>query len=1097
MCRHTWYPFLAVGAAVALAMNCLVAPASASASPRETAVSSVSDVEATPGSLAAATLPRDAAPQPPTTMPKVPTPAELIGAAVPGHVSSVSTSMSSPSAAPAPAVDRTAAHGPRVASPPVEEQKHVDLPSPEQGVVPLVADTSTDAHPATRRLSTQKTAAPVKPDGRMAVADAPMVVTAEGSSQTVMESSQANTVPTIADAVSASPGDGEVNVGTTPTLTASASGIDAYKAPQYRFLICSPGKVNQITFTCGSSEAGIDSGWLGSASWKVPDGLLAADTTYNWTVSVNDVGRTSSYTSSSVAYGMATGSQLQTPQSGNFGTQLTAPANGSTTISLTPTLSGHATTATSEPYQYEFKVYTCRSSTSCANGTQVADSGWLSDGTYTVPDNVLYRSANYVWSIDIRDNPYIATFSYQHWSFGEIVPLPTGTHYGSSSITTAVAGVDLGDRHFSATATDANASSPGGNLSLTRTYSSSDPRASSFGTGWSSVLDMSMSESSVGQTVRTGDGHEVAFGLNPDGSYSVDSRNAGMALKGSGGDFTLTDAGGNSYSFNSGSLTSMTNAQGLTTDVKRSSGQVFALTDRTSGRSIGFVWNGAQIATAYTSATPLTGPAAAAPTVVAPAAAWNYSYSGTTLTGVCRSGTHGGCRSYTYTSDSTPLLDAMEDSAGRTQTRISYDDGTATGITGASGTTTFSATPGAMGDTVIVTAQSGAVETYTTNLFGEPVGLRSRLGAATNWTYDIAGRMTSMRSDSTSLTADYDSDGHLIRHSDPLGTQRYTYVASGDGAGKLATSSARGDYDVATVAQTYRYDSAGRVTAIIDDPNGAAPRTKGYVYTTGADAAVGGGTVPAGLVSSTTDAAGSIEKFGYDRYGQLATEVDVRGLSRAFAYDALGELTSTTLTMPHGAGAYQGTTYVYGSDGRLASSTGSTSVDVLSGATRRVTHLYEYDDDGDVLSTSDSTASQDALTTRYTYDAFGRELTATEPSGDKVHMLTYDSSGNVSTDTDARGTTTRYAYDEAGDRLKTTVDYRTPTGGGTTTRTLETDTYAPSGQLATRTDASGQTYAYRFLTDDLVSSITAKDAPAGNGTHEDLTVASYAYDEYG
>ncbi|MFT2752731.1 RHS repeat-associated core domain-containing protein [Clavibacter sp. Sh2088] len=945
-------------------------------------------------------------------------------------------------------------------------------------------------------MSTQKMAAPEKRDGRMAIADAPMVVNAEGSSKTVMESAQANMVPTNSEAVPASPGDGAVNVGTTPVLTASASGIDDFKKPQYRFLICPAYKINQYGFACTSGTA-VDSGWTDASSWQVPDGQLAPDTTYTWTVGVKEESNPFFFSSGSVAYSMATGAALQDPGKGSAWSQLSSPANGSTTTSLTPALSGHTTMAGADPYQYDFQVFTCLSATSCQKGLQVADSGWLTDGNYTIPDGVLYRSANYVWSLNVRDNPYVYQVGNQNWSFGEIVPLPTGTYYGSSSIATAVAGVDLGDRHYSTTSTDANASSAGGNLALSRTYSSTNPNASSFGVGWSSVLDMLISDNSIGETVRMGDGHEVAFGLNPDGSYSVDSRNAGMALTGSNGNFVLTDAGGNSYSFTSNTLTSMTNGQGLITDVLRSSGQVFALTDRTSGRSIGFVWSGSQIATAYTSATPITAPPAAVPPITSPAASWTYTYSGTTLTKVCRSGTHGGCHSFGYTADSTPLLRAMGDSAGNPQTQISYTDGATTGITDASGTTKFSASPGERGDTIVVTKQSGAVETYTTNIFGEPVGLRTRLGAATNWTYDIAGRMTAMNSDSTFLAAVYDVAGHLIQHSDSLGTQKYTYVKSGDGAGKLATASVRGDYSIDTVAQSYQYDSAGRVVAILNGPGGATQRSTTYAYTSGAESAVGGGSVPAGLVSSTTNAAGTTESFEYDKYGQLAMEVDVRGLTRAFAYDSLGDLTRTTLAMPHGSGAYQGTAYSYGSDGRLASSTGSSSIDSISGAKRQVTRLYTYDDNGNVLSSTDSAASNDARTHNYTYDTFGRRLTESEPSGDKLHAFTYDASGNLSTDTDARGSTTRYTYDEAGNRLTSAVDYRTPNSGGTNSRTLETDTYAPSGQLATRTDASGQTYVYTYRTDALVATITAKGVPAGDGTHEDLSVAAYAYDAYG
>jgi RHS repeat-associated protein len=940
-------------------------------------------------------------------------------------------------------------------------------------------------------------AAAVKPDGRMAIADVPMVVEADGSTQTVMQSVQANMVPAKADAVPKTPGDGSLNVGTTPTLTASSSGTDQFDAPVYRFLVCQAYDVNFVFgVSCGKTTIA-DSGWISAKSWKVPSGKMAANHTYSWTVSVKDAGDTPLLVSGTVAKVMSAGATRQSPDSGDFMTELIGPSNGSTTTSLTPKLTGHATMAMTQDYQYNFKVFTCASAASCADGTQVADSGWLSAGSYTIPAKVLRRGVNYVWSMDIRNNPYVSESGRQHWAFGEIVPLPTGTNYGSSSATTAINGVDLGDRHYSTAETDASVTAPGGNLALVRTYSSSNPTATAFGTGWSSVVNMTIAADSVGETVRMGDGHEVAFGLNPDGSFGVDSRNAGMTLTGSGGNFVLTDVAGNRYTFTANVLTAMTNAQGLVTDVKQASGKVFALTDRTSGRSVGLVWSGAHVVAAFTSAAAITAAPSAVPTITAPAASWTYTYSGNTLTKACRSGAHGGCSSYGYSTDVTPLLTSIRNTAGAVQTQIGYSSGSVNVVADEGGSTRFAATTGSKGDRVTVTKQSGEVDTYTTNLFGEPVGLRTSLGAATNWEYNLAGQMTSMKSDSSSLYVEYDDAGRVTRHRDALGSQSYTYVASGNGAGKLATASLREYLTGSVPGQAYQYDASGRITAIVAGAAGSTQRTTKYAYTTGKEAAVGGGTVPAGLTLSTTNAAGKTQSFGYDKLGQLTTETDLRGLVRIFGYDGLGNLSGSTVTMPGASSPYQTSTYRYGADGRLASATGPASADVVSGDTRQLTQQYTYDDNGNVLTSTDVTAAGNTHTTTYTYDTYGRPLTVTGPSGAPTHTFTYDTSGNLATDTDARGTTNRFTYDPAGHRLTTTADYHSPTGFGSTTRTLETNTYAPSGQLSTRVDAAGQKYAYTYRTDNLVATITAKNVPAGNGTREDLTVASYLYDEYG
>ena len=146
---------------------------------------------------------------------------------------------------------------------------------------------------------------------------------------------------------------------------------------------------------------------------------------------------------------------------------------------------------------------------------------------------------------------------------------------------------------------------------------------------------------------------------------------------------------------------------------------------------------------------------------------------------------------------------------------------------------------------------------------------------------------------------------------------------------------------------------------------------------------------------------------------------------------------------------------------------------------------YAYDSAGDVMQITNPLG----LVTKYTYDNLGRELTQTQvsdtyPAG-LTTSYTYDGQDRIVTETDPPVTdrvtgavhtkVTSYTYDADSDVLTTTISDAT---GGDPSRTT-TNTYNAHGQLASTTDALGNTTTYTY---DALRRPDQPDQP-GRGDH--------------
>ncbi|MEU5869739.1 RHS repeat-associated core domain-containing protein [Nonomuraea sp. NPDC047529] len=286
----------------------------------------------------------------------------------------------------------------------------------------------------------------------------------------------------------------------------------------------------------------------------------------------------------------------------------------------------------------------------------------------------------------------------------------------------------------------------------------------------------------------------------------------------------------------------------------------------------------------------------------------------------------------------------------------------------------------------------GLIETLT-----EPATTAHPNAADRTWThiYDVAGNETALiKPGGVRLDRQYDALNRLTK-------------ISGSGAGIVAQD------------KTYGYDLADRATTVSD------------------------------------------QSLEYNDRGLLTKVTAPSGQSTAFAYDALGNPTQRV--------DVTGTTaYTWDNNNRLR-----TVTDPVSGRT----NTYDYDK-ADRLTTI--TSANPVNTQSYTYDALDRPLTHTlkNSSGGQLSKITYgwdkddnltsktteglagagsntygyDQAGRLTSWTGPDGTTTSYAWDASGNRIKAgTKIYTYDERNRLTEGDGSTYTYSPRGTLASQT----------------------------------------------
>lgn len=333
---------------------------------------------------------------------------------------------------------------------------------------------------------------------------------------------------------------------------------------------------------------------------------------------------------------------------------------------------------------------------------------------------------------------------------------------------------------------------------------------------------------------------------------------------------------------------------------------------------------------------------------------------------------------------------------------------------------------------------------------------------------------------------EYDDDGHLISqqvsHIAPnwaatwSGTTRFGYIedeANKARDGKLAWVSdprSSGPTDTA-YRTTYDYDDHGQPTTVTGPSiDGAAGVGVVRTYTTSTTVAVGGGTAPAGLLATSTDASGLVTRYFYDNKGDLrrvehpsAEEGGARTRRDEFTYDALGRATQQKqISKDYPAGLV--TDRVYDDQGRVVEETGPLVTGLIQhpveGKDHRTKIAREYDDDGRLHKETETDLVRNVSRwIQFTYDDAGH-LTATLDSTGRETHRTYDANGNVDTTTGVDDMKVDYGYNAR--NLLTTATAKDveldPIGhpGQLSNPTLATYAYDASGRRVTEIDASGR-----------------------------------------
>ncbi|MGQ0531662.1 MAG: hypothetical protein ACT4OF_03100 [Caulobacteraceae bacterium] len=256
-----------------------------------------------------------------------------------------------------------------------------------------------------------------------------------------------------------------------------------------------------------------------------------------------------------------------------------------------------------------------------------------------------------------------------------------------------------------------------------------------------------------------------------------------------------------------------------------------------------------------------------------------------------------------------------------------------------------------------------------------------------------------------------------------------------------------------------------------------------------------------GNLIESRDAAGARTLFWYDKLNRVSHKLSSLGTLTRYFYDKNSNLLRTRvyaepLTLPAdaqgsppsgGSGAYRDTIYTY--DGlnqvktvttpNVTSATYATSLTV---ATANATTSYDYDAMGNVVRTTDANG---AKTWSY-YDNLGRKKTQIDAANYRTDW-SYDSNGNVLAETryatasatptsltdpppppnqDAvNDRVTNFSYDNMGRRLTETrasVLVHNGSGGHSSQNAVITYTYNGLGQVASKTEASGDIIAYDY-----------------------------------
>ena len=427
------------------------------------------------------------------------------------------------------------------------------------------------------------------------------------------------------------------------------------------------------------------------------------------------------------------------------------------------------------------------------------------------------------------------------------------------------------------------------------------------------------------------------------------------------------------------------------------------------------------------------------------------------------------------------------------------------------GQTTTIATPTLNTQTIAITdpVNKNADYTYAT---GNLVRTVDVLGGVTYYGYDSANRASTITNpDGDTTYTTHDAHNNVtstttcaaVNNCQTAYTSYYENLATPldprndrptDSRDARSSSPSDPAFDTVTT-----YTATAQIASIAKPPTSACPSgcKTTYAYTAGTEAAVGGGTEPAGLVASITAPGGGMTSYEYNSAGDVMQTTSPLGLVSKYTYDNLGrQVAQTQVSDTYPAGLT--TSYTYDGQDRVLTETAPPITDRVTGAVHTKVTSYTYDPDDDVLTTtvSDTTGGDPSRTTTDTYDTHGN-LASTQDSLGNTTSYTYDGLGDRITQTNPAGTTTAYTYDAAGNLLTTTLDgYTGNPSAPIAAENLveESRAYDPAGRLASVINGKGVTTNYTYFGNNQMASSYVVDTASSTGREN---VHTYSYDAAG
>ena len=381
-----------------------------------------------------------------------------------------------------------------------------------------------------------------------------------------------------------------------------------------------------------------------------------------------------------------------------------------------------------------------------------------------------------------------------------------------------------------------------------------------------------------------------------------------------------------------------------------------------------------------------------------------------------------------------------------------------------------------------------AIRTYTYDDRGFQSGVTDENGDTVTFGHDERGNVTSKTSCRTSPECHTEYYTYPITPS-PLDPRANLPTEFRDGRSASPTDN--------TYLTTYAYHPTGQL-ATQTNPDGGSVR---HTYTLGTELSVDFGTMPSGLVATSTDARGAVTRYRYYQNGDLAQITDPSGLVTRFSYDVLGRKTSETeVSDSYPTGVT--TTYTYDALSRLVTVTDPLTVDTINGVTHQGRTTNTYDVDGNVVrvEVSDVSGMDASRVTSYEYDEHNRVIRVTDPEGNET-SYGFDRLGNQTSMVDANGNRYEYGYTArnmiAEVRLRDWTD--DPEGAPSPGSYLVLHSYAYdfAGRLVSDTDAMGREIVYAYYRDGLLESATLRSFHDPDGSTRDYVLESDSYDGAG